>query len=347
MTALPVEDKLVALIDDATAGYSDFRPHLGASIIGHHCDRYLWLVFRWTFKEKFDGRIKRLFRRGHNEENTVVSDLKDAGLKVSECLHQQKTHYIAPHVGVTPDGVVEWHPEAPKKRHSLEIKTHSLKSFNEVSKDGVLKAKPMHYAQMHCEMKAQNTDRALYVAVCKDDDRIYTERIHMDWDVLQSIVDRGSRIVFSDRMPEPCSGASPSWYQCKMCGASDMCHGSKLTKQVNCRTCAHSTAKTDDSPVPKGLWHCSVYDCEIPLEGQMAGCESHTLHPDMVPWKLDAEASTKTIAVYIINGKPVANGEADANIYGSAELIANASACCDPDPMMQELRESFGARVTG
>lgn len=347
MTALPLEDKLVALIDKATEGESEHRPHLGASIIGHECDRYLWLTFRWAFRQKFEGRIKRLFRRGHNEETTVVSDLRDAGLKVTECLHQQQTHYIAPHVGCTPDGIVEWHPEAPKKRHSLEIKTHSLKSFNEVSKDGVLKAQPKHYAQMHCEMKAQNTDRALYVAVCKDDDRIYTERIHMDWDVAEKIIERGKRITLSDRIPEPCAGAGPSWYICKMCAANDLCHGSKLTKEVNCRTCCHSTAKIEDSPKPKGYWHCSIYDCEIPLEGQLQGCESHTLHPDLVPWELDSEASTDKVAVYIINGKPVANGEADANVYGSHELIANAAACADPDAMMQEMREVFGARVTG
>ena len=24
------------------------RPHLGASEIGHECDRYLWLSFRWA-----------------------------------------------------------------------------------------------------------------------------------------------------------------------------------------------------------------------------------------------------------------------------------------------------------
>ena len=47
------------------------RPHMGCSILGHPCDRYLWLSFRWAVIEKFKGRILRLFRRGQLEENTI------------------------------------------------------------------------------------------------------------------------------------------------------------------------------------------------------------------------------------------------------------------------------------
>ena len=193
MTAIPEQDKLVELIDAATEGTSDHRSHLGASIIGHHCDKYLWLTFRWSFISKFDGRIKRLFRRGQEEEKSVVADLRAADMLVTECLHHQKLHYIAPHVGCTPDGMLVGHPDAPVAKHSLEIKTHSLESFNAVAKEGVEKSKPMHWAQMQCEMTAQRTERALYVAVCKDDDRIYTERIHLDKDAAQAIIERGKK----------------------------------------------------------------------------------------------------------------------------------------------------------
>ena len=41
---------------------------VGASSIGHKCERYLWYQFRWFFREKFNGRMLRLFDRGHREE---------------------------------------------------------------------------------------------------------------------------------------------------------------------------------------------------------------------------------------------------------------------------------------
>lgn len=341
MSKLPTEDRLVALIDAATQGKSDHRSHLGASIIGHECEKFLWLTFRHAISQVFPGRIKRLFRRGQNEEATVISDLRDAGMSMTECLHQQKLHYIAPHVGCTPDGLLTGHPDAPKSKHSLECKTHSLKSFNDVSKDGVEKSKPQHYAQMQCEMVAQKTDRALYFAVCKDDDRIYTERVKLDKDAADAIIARGHRITLSDRIPEPCAGASASWYVCKMCAGYSFCHETHLTTEVNCRTCCHSTA------TEAGTWTCAKYDCDIPFLNQLEGCESHVLHPDLVPWQLDSDASTESQAVWIIDGKPVANGEADAHVYGSKELVANAKACANPDELMTGLREDMGARVIG
>ena len=40
------------------------RPHMGCSQLGHPCDRWLWLSFRWAVQSQFPGRILRLFRGG-------------------------------------------------------------------------------------------------------------------------------------------------------------------------------------------------------------------------------------------------------------------------------------------
>ena len=68
---------IAAAIDAAheakRASHSEvFRPHMGASTLGEKCDRKLWLGFRWAVRENFPGRILRVFRRGQNEEATVV-----------------------------------------------------------------------------------------------------------------------------------------------------------------------------------------------------------------------------------------------------------------------------------
>lgn len=54
-------------------------------------------------------------------------------------------------------------------------------------------------------MAGTKIDRALYVSVCKDDDRIYTERVRYDKAIAEKAIVRGQRIALADRMPEPIS----------------------------------------------------------------------------------------------------------------------------------------------
>lgn len=58
------------------------RNHLGASLIGRECSRYLWYVFRWAKREKTSGRQQRLFNRGHREEERFIEWLEGIGIKV-------------------------------------------------------------------------------------------------------------------------------------------------------------------------------------------------------------------------------------------------------------------------
>ena len=112
--------------------------------------------------------------------------------------------------------------------------------FDALEKDGVQKAKPLHYVQMQVYMHGTNVDRALYVAVCKDDDRLYVERVRYNPDVATKAVARGQRIALADRMPPPVS-TDPTWYQCRFCPAHGFCHKAEPTRHANCRTCAHSS----------------------------------------------------------------------------------------------------------
>lgn len=310
------ENTIEDLIDKAHEGRTERpRPHMGASMLGHVCERWMWLSFRWAVQPKFPGRILRLFRRGHQEEENIIKDLRAAGIVVKPLTAQEGVNFGS-HVSGSIDAIIESGvPEAPNKRHIGEFKTHSLKSFNDVEAKGVEKSKPEHYAQMQVYMHGTGIDRALYVAVCKDNDRIYTERVRYDKEAAEKLVARGKRVALSERMPPPIS-TDPSWFQCKFCDAHSFCHETHLTKHVNCRTCAHATPKDDST------WHCERYDSPIEVEYQHQGCQAHTLHPDLVPWRMfDGGDWT---AVYEVNGKKVKNGEGKIS---SAELIANADGC--------------------
>jgi len=280
------------------------RPHLGASQIGHPCERWLWLSFRWAARERFDGRMLRLFRRGQDEEARVVEDLRAAGMDVQDVTEdcRQIRVSVRPHFSGSMDGKVHSGvPEAPHKPHILEIKTSSKKLFDVLVREGVQKCKPEHYAQMQTYMGAEGIDRALYIAVCKDDDRIYAERVRFEPDAYEALREKAERIITTDRMPEPLS-ADPTWYQCKWCAAHSICHQGEPVREANCRTCAH-VSFTDDGV------HCERWGDLIPTDFQRTGCRSHVPHPDMVPWRLDRDSSTEWTAAYLIDGRAVMVGE--------------------------------------
>lgn len=251
------------------------RYHLGASEIGGPCDRKLWLNFRWAIKQNFNGRILRLFRRGKEEELPVIRDLRAAGC-VIDFESSQEYFEIIPHFGGSTDGLIKSGvPESPGKEHILEIKTHSKKSFDDLIKNSVQKSKPEHYAQMQVYMGGSGVERALYFAVCKDDDRIYDERVRFDSDEFDRLKKRAEYIINSDRMVEPVS-ADPSWYQCKMCHYHGFCHDNEKEKiQTNCRTCEFSSAEDDG-------WFCNLHEDFIPKEYQLVGCDKYERHGDLL-----------------------------------------------------------------
>lgn len=311
------KSRLAALVDSWHEDHSEERrPHLGASLLGHPCDRWIWLSFRWAVANRFPGRVLRLFRRGHREEETVIADLRSVGLVIHSALDEQVQIDYGCHVKGTPDGIIESGvPEAPKARHVLEIKTHKSTSFKKLLASGVAEAFPQHYCQMQISMHGAKIERALYYPVCKDDDEIAPERVKYDKEAAMQLVDRGHRLATTERIPPPLS-ADPTWYQCKFCSAYDFCHQTDCTDQINCRTCAHAT------PEPNSTWTCARYaKAVIPIEVQRVGCECHVLHPDLVPWEWEGGTADGLNAIYKIDGVQMVNGEGDANVYSSEELL--------------------------
>ena len=103
------------------------------------------------------------------------------------------------------DGACIGLPDAPQTWHVIEMKTHGKKSFDELTAKGVQTAKPEHYAQMQCYMAWSGMTRALYMAVCKDDDRMHLERIDYDREAADRLFVKAQRIIDA---PEPLPGIS-------------------------------------------------------------------------------------------------------------------------------------------
>ena len=111
---------LMPTAEDAYRGDDPpFRGHLGASVIGRACAREVWYGFRWAKKPAFNGRMLRLFNRGHLEEPRMVALLKMIGVTVHQYDARGKQFRIGKgykgHGGGGMDGVLYGVPEYPAR----------------------------------------------------------------------------------------------------------------------------------------------------------------------------------------------------------------------------------------
>jgi CRISPR/Cas system-associated exonuclease Cas4 (RecB family) len=255
------------------------RKHLGASEIGHECDRYLWLSFRWAKLADFDGRMLRLFDSGNQQEPRLIADLRGIGVEVwdkDEKGYQWSYKSLGGHFAGSLDGVGLGLPEAPKTPHLLEFKTANAKSFSAMVKNGVKKSKPQHYVQMQVYMGWANLTRAMYLMVNKDTDEIHAERIEFDKDAFNLAIQRAERIITS---PEPAVTLADDAtnFTCKFCRFKDQCYGTEAPA-VSCRTCAHSTPETDG----EARWSCAQAKPDMDVAAQRAGCGEHRHIPTLL-----------------------------------------------------------------
>lgn len=108
---------------------------------------------------------------------------------------------------------------------------------------------------------------------------------------------------------------------------------------VNCRTCANSTAERD------GTWSCAHWEATIPdVEAQLAGCDSHIIHPDLVTWKFSPNEHG---VIWHTPYGDIKNGESDWETFTSKEILANPKACASGDRFVEDMREIFGGKVVG
>src|SRR4051812_24091994 len=63
---------------------AEHRSHLGASSIGEECWRKLWYTFHWVKLQQAEGRMRRLWNRGHREEEIFEGFLFWAGFRKRE-----------------------------------------------------------------------------------------------------------------------------------------------------------------------------------------------------------------------------------------------------------------------
>lgn len=337
----------LAAIESGVAAKADdgLRPHLGASILGRECERALWYGFRWAKPAAHEPRLLRLFARGQREEQVFIDLLREAGVTVvsedASTGAQFSFAAVGGHVGGSMDAACQGLPES-SAWHVVEMKTHGKKSFDGLIKKGVEQAKPEHYAQMQLYMGWTGMSRALYMAVCKDDDRLHLERIDANPALFERLMHKAARIVQAVEPPEKISD-DPNWFQCKFCDYRDICHGTAVPIPT-CRSCCHVTPELDGD----ARWYCTRHRVDLPVDAQKEGCQAHLFIPALLKgWAEVQDASLPENWVeyeHKETGKAFRNG-LYGECYQSSEIhsVADKRALASED--VQQIRQGLDGRL--
>ena len=180
------------------------------------------------------------------------------------------------------DGVLLGLLEAPKTWHLLECKTSNKKNFEHLLKNGCQKSQPKHWAQCQMGMGLAGLTRCVYVVQCKDDDRLYFERIKFDRKEYETLLRKANAIIKADSPPDRI-GKDPSFYLCKFCDYSSFCFGMEFP-DISCRTCAHGT------PASGGIWSCARdFVCSN-------DCQEHIFLPSLIHWAEPTDGAPTWVA---------------------------------------------------
>lgn len=250
---------------------AEHRSHLGASAIGEECWRKLWYDFRWVKLNHAEGRMRRLWQRGKDEEEKFEAFLLWAGFNIRSINPITNKQYVFSkvngHYGGSTDGKLEisW---ARNFSIIVEYKTFADKYFIKLEKEGVKISQPKYYAQMCSYGKEFEVKWALFYAVNKDNDKLYRELIELDWNYAIELEKKATDIIYADVPPNRISEQAAFW-KCKFCHHAGICHYGELVER-NCRSCKFAT------PVENANWKCNKFGQNIPKDFIKTGCQEWT-----------------------------------------------------------------------
>lgn len=215
----------VAAIDRHHEEAYQHRGRLGLSQAGHPCKRWLWYTHKGYAAAMPDGRVLRLFRLGDAIERLVIGDLAAAGCLVYHA--QQEVEFIQDGVRLLGhiDGKVIGLKESPNTAHLFECKSANKKKFEELCKlADYARWNEIYGFQVQFYMLGLGLKRAAVFVYCKDDSRLYMERIRLDRDAAIEKLQAVFEAITSPIEPERrCPRAD--YFQAKWCGHYQRCWG--------------------------------------------------------------------------------------------------------------------------
>lgn len=193
------------------------------------CPRQLWAGLHDIEVEKPDGRRLAIYAMGDAVERLVIEMLGAAGFTVGR---KQKRVTIDFGDGLLAsgrlDGVVALSSSPFLTEPAvLEIKSANREQFELCQAQGYATWKPGYGDTLHCYMGASGIDTAVAVVMCKDDSRIYAEKIRLDavrYERLRKKAEEILRAPMPLPRPEKANGQYSEF--CKWCPVAAWCYSS-------------------------------------------------------------------------------------------------------------------------
>lgn len=257
-------------VDNAEDGY---RSHLGWSVIGHPCLRYIYYHWNWMQREEHEGRMEAIFIEGHKIETEIRKILKSRGAifldTVDEDGNQLKVSDLGNHFGGSCDGVFTWPSIGLTEPTLLECKSIKSQGFKPLVTKGVQAEKPQHYVQQSGYGRKLGIKFAAYVTRNKNDSTVFVEIVDLDWTLADEMARKAEFVILTQDVPNRIS-EKRSYFVCNMCPYQRLCHDRDIKPTPNCRNC------TNCVPVAEGKFHCNHWSTIIPTkEALIKGCNEH------------------------------------------------------------------------
>lgn len=280
-------------LEEKSNKYKSTRAYLGASSIGHECERYLWLGFRKAYKDYINYKSAKHFADGHYSEDVFAERMINADIKLQTIDKQTGRQFAVSDCGGWfrghKDGLIEdwdvyedgngedyvWEHKCSGKltamlKYIKEDETTALRRWNEIY---FYQAQAyMHHSGIHKHLTTVSPegtrDGKDGEAICETlyDPSIYAE-----------IKTKSERIITSDKMPTGICG-TPTFFKAKFCGAKNVCFGNYIAGP-NCNNCMHVTFKLDGDRKA----HCAKNNGDFTNYEQMGSYYNcHRFNPDLI-----------------------------------------------------------------
>lgn len=236
-----LSDRLNYLIDAPiidTASESQDRRYLGASVVGHYCERHvqfhLLAARGQVTRPQPEARILRIFDRGNTYEAKVRRWLKDAGFLFGSTINGLDFSDFDGQFRGHVDGVITgWRKilddngiTCPVQLPALwENKCLGAKGWKKLSEDRLKEYSSTYYVQVQLYMHYVKLQRCLFTAINADTMQLYHEIVGYDATEANLAVARVSTVIQASDNGQlvPRCTSDQNYYICKWCDYRGEC----------------------------------------------------------------------------------------------------------------------------
>lgn len=198
------------------------RGYIGASTLGHACDRYIYFQKEFNLETPLSRRTHSIFEIGKWLELHVIDLIKQTSdWSLVESQTEVSTEYVKGHT----DGLLKHIPT--DKLYLLEIKSMKDSSFKKAEKYGIRESHPQYYDQCQIYLSlTKDIDKLILIAINKNDGKLYEEVIDLNEKHAYNLLKKAERISVLKQMPIGLYNETKPRFECNFCNFKNICYGS-------------------------------------------------------------------------------------------------------------------------